>query len=137
MKKGFTLLELLIVIIILGILAAIAMPRYFANIQKAREAEARATLNAIREAELAYFAQNGVFVAVFPISANLSGGASPDIYLVQPQSSSFTYTIPNIVAGSAYVRAARINPPNPDSYCMMIEGGFFKTCAAAATCACP
>jgi prepilin-type N-terminal cleavage/methylation domain-containing protein len=90
MKKGFTLLELLIVIIILGTLAAIAMPRYFANLENARRGEAMATTNRIREVEIANFSAAGVYDATFPINVVL-GGATID--LSQPISDNFTYAI--------------------------------------------
>jgi len=57
--KGFTLVELLIVITILGILAAIAIPRLFPQTEKARVAEAINILSAIRQAQEAYFLQHG------------------------------------------------------------------------------
>jgi prepilin-type N-terminal cleavage/methylation domain-containing protein len=47
-KKGFTLLEVLMVVIIIGILAAIALPQYVNTIEKARSAEAMGILGTLR-----------------------------------------------------------------------------------------
>ena len=48
MKRGFTLLELMIVIIILGVLATLGVMQYQAAIEKARGAEARVVLGQLR-----------------------------------------------------------------------------------------
>jgi type IV pilus assembly protein PilE len=48
MKKGFTLLELIIVIIIVGILATLGFVQYSAVIEKARGTEARAVISTLR-----------------------------------------------------------------------------------------
>ncbi|MGA2775882.1 MAG: prepilin-type N-terminal cleavage/methylation domain-containing protein [Candidatus Omnitrophota bacterium] len=48
MRKGFTLLELIIVIIIIGVLATLGFVQYSAVIEKARGAEARAVISTLR-----------------------------------------------------------------------------------------
>ena len=53
-SKGFTLIELIMVTIILGIMAAVAIPRYMGTVNKAEEAAERAVINALESAIEAY-----------------------------------------------------------------------------------
>ena len=53
--RGFTLLEILIVIIIIGILVTVALPLYSRTVEGSRMSEAYTQLSAIRNAELAYY----------------------------------------------------------------------------------
>ncbi len=57
-KKAFTLIELLIVISILGIMAAIVMPMFQGNLQQTREAAAKDNLRILRTTIEAYTAKN-------------------------------------------------------------------------------
>jgi len=61
MKKGFTLVELLIVVVIIGILATIAMPQYTKLAEKSKIAEARGILDQIRKAEEMIKAEQGSY----------------------------------------------------------------------------
>jgi len=60
-SKGFTLIELMIVVAIIGILAAIAIPNYLDYQMKAKTSEAKSNIGAIRTAEEAYAAEEGQY----------------------------------------------------------------------------
>lgn len=60
-KQGFTLVELVVVIAILGILAGIAIPRFMDATAAARGAKLLADLRTIESAGNAYYAEHGVY----------------------------------------------------------------------------
>ena len=61
-SAGFTLVELMIVVAIIGILAAIAIPNFLQFRLKAKTSEAKSNLGAIRSTEVAYFAEWNTYV---------------------------------------------------------------------------
>lgn len=61
MDKGFTLLELIVVIIILGILASLGFTQYTKMVEKGRTAEARVILGQMRTVQMAYCLETGAY----------------------------------------------------------------------------
>jgi prepilin-type N-terminal cleavage/methylation domain-containing protein len=74
-QSGFTLVELLVVLLILAILSAIAIPSFFSQREKARDADAKADLAVARTAMETYSADNdGTYV----------GASTPALVEIEP-----------------------------------------------------
>lgn len=80
--RGFTLLEMMITVAIIGILAAIAIPGYQRYVEDARESDAKGVLMALANAMERHHTQNYTYVgaadgagapAIFPTEAPLEG----------------------------------------------------------------
>lgn len=73
-KKGFTLIELMIVVAIIGILAAIAIPKFADLINKSKEGATKGALSTVRSALQIYYGDNE---GLFPAStSDATGGAT-------------------------------------------------------------
>ena len=64
-SRGFTLIELILVVIVIGILASLGSVQYLKAIEKSRAAEARDILGQIRNAEEGYKLENNAYNASF------------------------------------------------------------------------
>ena len=87
-NRGFTLIELMIVVAITGILAAIAIPNYLTYQKKAKTAEARSNTGGLQSAEIAYFAENSYYLSIAHIIPPLSG-LRPERRSDRPRTSDF------------------------------------------------
>jgi type IV pilus assembly protein PilA len=59
--RGFTLVELAVVIVLIGALAAFGMPRFINSVERSKASEAFRYLETVRAAQDHYFEQNGVY----------------------------------------------------------------------------
>lgn len=84
-QKGFTLIELMIVVAIIGILAAIAIPNFLAYQARSRQSEARTNLGAVFVSETLYFGEFNQYSNFSTIGYTLAGNGnrytyrSPDV----------------------------------------------------------
>jgi len=96
--KGFTLIELMIVVGVIGIVAAIAIPAYSGYIQTSRRVEGQQNLESINFAQTEFFAENNLYFSgnsTASLITNSQGLWTPAETLDADQN--FTYTV---VAGS-------------------------------------
>lgn len=73
-NKGFTLLEIIIVIIIIGVLASLALPRFLKTVEYSRSAEALSHLSALRQSMDRCYASANTYVG-----CDLAGFAALDV----------------------------------------------------------
>lgn len=67
---GFTLIEIMVVVAIIGIIAAIAYPSYEGSVRKTKRAEGRAALMRLMQQEEQYYSQKNTYIAFSSSSSN-------------------------------------------------------------------
>ena len=137
-ESGFTLVELLVVMLILGLLAAIAIPSFFNQRDKARDADAKELVRTAQTAMETYATDHGGsyagatpadLIAIESTLNNANGGTGAK--------DGDALTVPATAANSYTVTVASANTPNTFSISRAGGGGTSLTCTVDGSDGCP
>lgn len=120
LQRGFTLIELMIVVAIVAILATIAYPSYEAYVLRSHRTEAKSALLQLQVAQEKYFLQNDKYVST---DTNMSAAVSAGGLGIPATTTNGYYTI--TLAGSsatAYKATAKVTgSQQADSHCAQFQ----------------
>lgn len=109
--RGFTLLEMMIVVAIVGILGAIALPAYTEHIMRGKLAEAQGELAAMRSKLETFFLDNRTY----------SGACAANTVAPLPAGKYFAYTCPTLTATTYTVQAAGVTAQGTGGFTFTIN----------------
>jgi len=92
-NKGFTLIELMIVVAIIGVMSAIAFPSYDSYMKKSRRADAKVGLSKLADKQERFYLQNNTYTNSFAAAGLNTSNASEEGYY------SFAISSADLVSG--------------------------------------
>ncbi len=92
-RAGFTLIELMIVVVIIGILAAMAIPRFMRGSTKAKQSEAREILKQVYTMERCYFVEHENYILNGVTASAIAPDAFEDLAIELMSTARYTYVI--------------------------------------------
>jgi len=132
-QKGFTLIELMIVVVIIGVLAALAIPRFMRATTKSKQSEAKQILKQIYTMQQTYRQQNDTY---WDPGGAVAGSATANAFAVLGveigPTARYSYSIGNVTA-TTFLATANIPDPGldddatPDTWTMDQDGNLVVT----------
>ncbi len=127
-EEGFTLVELLVVMLILGILAAIAIPSFFNQRDKAKDADAKADARTAQTAVETYATDHG---------GSYAGVDAAKVKLIEPTLNDASIVVTPNAGGDEYTIASTSKTNNVFTIARTTPGNTALTCVAVGKAGCP
>ena len=136
-RRGFTLIELMIALAVIGILAAVAFPSYKYQVKKSRRAAAQAQMMDIANREQQYLLANRSYAAQNDSSSATTFESSTGYSLPSEVSTDYTYKVEIASSPATFTitfTPKSTSPLNGDGYLTLDSNGTKKWCASSSSC---
>ena len=121
-RKGFTLIELIVVVVVIGILATIAVPQYLKATERAKGGKGKVAIALIAQGEKQYRTEMDNYVAVSAKAANAGLGNYIDLTGVDIDSD-WNYAVANITTTTFTITGTKVGGPNAGETLTLTESG--------------
>jgi prepilin-type N-terminal cleavage/methylation domain-containing protein len=114
-QSGFTLIELMVVVVIIGILASLALPYFMGAAARSKQSEAKTILKQIHVQQMAYFQEYEVYWITGATMNNGTPAAFGRLFIDQTSPVRYSYAITSASAGlSDFLVTATVAAPGLD-----------------------